>query len=134
MKITRIGLSQDNIDNWLIGESKELKKWIGFSFNKTQVKKIKDEVTFIYNLEEIKQFEKSLEECFDELLFDKMCDRFFELMEEYNGDNKDSIERQMMPINTIFDELSKYPEWGNNRMMRRLNRIRTNYHDFIYTI
>ena len=131
-EITRIGLSNTNINNWLLGESEELEKWIGFGFYKTVVKREKDAVSFIYDSAEIADFEKALDEFLDEELFDKMCNRFFELMNLKGELSKGEIEIQSMPILTIFDEISKYPEWATESMLRRLIRIRENYHEFIY--
>ena len=133
-EITRIGLSNEYVDNWLKGESDELKKWIGFGFYKTEVKLEQGAVTFIYEEDEIREFEEALSKCLDEDLFDRMCDRFFELVELEGELSNDEIEIQCMPILTIFDEISKYPEWATEDMLRRLIRIRENYHEFIYKL
>lgn len=134
MKITRININKNQLESWRIGESDELKKWIGFGFYRSKFTLKNKILTIEYDNKEIIEFEKALEEYLDEELFDKMCDRFFELIELSKTKDNFEIEIKCMPILTIFDEISKYPEWANESMMRRLKRIRKSTHEFIYNL
>lgn len=134
MQITRINMDQENLESWRIGESDELKKWIGFGFYKSKFTLKNKVLTIEYDNQEIIEFDKALEKHLDEELFDKMCDRFFELIELSKTESNFEIEVKCMPILTIFDEISKYPDWANERMMRRLKRVRKSTHEFIYKL
>lgn len=127
-------MDQKNVESWKIGESDELKKWIGFGFYKSKFTLKNKVLTIEYDNQEIIEFDKALEKYLDEELFDKMCDRFFELIELSKTESNFEIEVKCMPILTIFDEISKYPSWANERMMRRLKRVRQSTHEFIYKL
>lgn len=127
-------MEQKNLESWRIGESDELKKWIGFGFYKSKFTLKNRVLTIEYNDKEIIEFDKALEKYLDEELFDKMCDRFFKLIELSKTESNFEIEVKCMPILTIFDEISKYPQWANERMMRRLIRVRQSTHEFIYKL
>lgn len=129
-----MGLTQRNIENWLKGESDELRKLINFGFYKTKAIRDKDKVVFVYDSNEINEFEKALEKYLDEEFFDRLCSRFFELIELSKTYDKNTIEIECMPIATIFDEISKYPEWATESMLRRLIRIRNCHHEFFYKL
>lgn len=117
-----------DVKAWYEGESKELKKLtcVGF-FNHIFVSK-NGLVTLYYNIEESEKFDEWLEENFTEDFFNELCDGFFDLVCKI--DNMQSNEEifnlyvKMWPALSIFDELSKYPDWGNDVMIRRLIRIR----------
>jgi|TARA_Y100000310_G_scaffold315905_1_gene367031 hypothetical protein len=127
-----------SIKAWHEGESRELEKWIGFGFfNHIFVSK-DGIVTLYYDVDEGDIFHKILEEKLTEELFNELCDYFFELIRQSNDLNSNeeiySLSVKTWPALTIFDELSKYPEFGNNDMVRRLIRIRTTTESFAYEL
>lgn len=125
IKITRIGFTFDDADAWKKGEGDELKKWIGFGFYKTKFICKNGNVTAVYDNNEVKEFEKVLDDKLTEELFDRMCEEYFKAIEEKNI-------VKAWPMLTIFDELSKYPEYGNDYMLRRLMRIRESTQSVFY--
>ena len=134
--IERIGLTDKDIEVWRIGEGDELKKWIGFGFYKTQFIKENGKVKIIYEDSEVRKFEEALNDHLNEKLFDEMCDRMFELIElsHEEGANLYKISIESMPLLTIFDEISKYPEWATPSMLKRLERVRKTTEDFHYKL
>ena len=123
---------------WYEGESKELEKWIGFGFFNHIFVFEKGMVTLYYNIEEGDKFQEVLEKKLTEVFFDDLCDYFFETMRENENPNTNEnifkILVKLWPAFSIFDELSKYPELGNNFMIRRLLRVRKTTEDFSYKI
>ena len=79
-----------------------------------------------------------LDEKLTEELFNELCDYFFELIGQADNLNTKeeifNISVKLWPAYTIFDELSKYPEFGNDSMVRRLIRIRTTTESFSYEL
>ena len=126
-KINRIGFNSKDAEDWRLGEGRELKKWIGFGFYKTNFIINNGSVTAIYDHKEVEQFDKVLNEMLDEELFDRMCEEYFKIIYNYDGNMV-----KVWPILTIFDELSKFPEYGNDYMIRRLKRIRESTESFFY--
>ena len=118
-----------DVKAWYEGESEELKKLIGLGFFNHVFVSENGFVTLYYDLEESNNFEEWMDENFTEEFFNEICGSFFELTEKINfvESNKDVFELtvKMWPALTLFDELSNYPEWGNETMIRRLIRVRT---------
>ena len=59
--------------------------------------------------------------------FDKLCEDFFDLIEE-----KHKIQAKMLPALIIFDEIDNYPYIANDNIKRRLMRVRTTTHEEQY--
>lgn len=113
---------------WHEGESRELEKWteIGY-FNHIFVSE-KGLVTVYYDVKEAEKFDKWFTEKFTEDFFNNLCDDFVQLVEQIKTVNSPedvfNLSVKMWPALFFFDELSKYPELGNDNMIRRLIRIR----------
>jgi len=123
---------------WYEGESKELEKWLTFGFYDTFFVSKNGMVTVYYSESELKKFDEILDEKLDEKFFDDLCDDFFKIIEisKNEKENKDifKISVQCWPALTIFDVISKYPEFATKEMMRRLTRIRQSTEAFHYTL
>jgi len=136
--ITRIGLSPIDVAAWKEGEGEELKRWIGFGFYKTKFIYNESSTIINYDEKECEVFGEVLDEKLTEELFNNICDRFFELIEESKSVNTNNEIYKIMvkcwPMWTIFDELSKYPEYGNDNMIRRLIRVRKETESFSYEL
>lgn len=123
---------------WYEGESKELEKWLGFGFFNHIFVSRNGLMTLYYDVEEAKKFDEILEEKLTEELFNELCEHFFELIKK--GDDSNTNEEiykltvKLWPAYTIFDVLSKYPEFGNEDMIRRLIRIRETTESFAYEL
>ncbi len=123
---------------WHKGESEELEKWIGFGFFNHIFLFENGNLTLYYDVEEGDRFHEVLKEKLTEIFFDNLCDNFFSVIEkskcsETNEEIFESLVK-LWPAFTIFDELSKYPEFGNYYMIRRLIRIREFTESFSYDI
>jgi len=125
-----------DIKAWYEGESNELEKWIGFGFFNHIFVSRGGNVTLYYNTEEGDRFHEVLNEKLTEDFFDKLCESFFELIEQKNNLNSEGeifeLYVRIWPALSIFDELSKYPEFGNEDMIRRLIRVRETTESFAY--
>ena len=75
--------------------------------------------TVYYDKEECDKFDEAMDRKLTENLFDKLCDIFFELIREAGSIESDEdifkITVGCWPTLTIFDEISKYPEWAQTR-------------------
>jgi len=123
---------------WYEGESKELEKWFGVGFYNTIFLSKDSVVTIYYDKEECDKFDEAMDRKLTENLFDKLCDIFFELIREAGSIESDEdifkITVGCWPTLTIFDEISKYPEWATDSMLRRLIRVRTTTETFSYEL
>lgn len=127
-----------SIKAWHEGESTELKKWIGFGFfNHIFISK-NGLVRLYYDIEEGEKFHEILTEKLNDNLFDALCDNLFSLIEKSKGlKSEEEIYNLIVkcwPSFTIFDEVSKYPEFVSDAMMRRLMRVRKSTESFSYEI
>jgi len=136
--ISRLGGSFFDIKAWWEGESRELEKKIGFGFYNTIFVVKTNNVTLYYDEEECKEFYKILDEKLTEDFFDELCDNFFKLIEETEFVNSDEKIFEFMvkcwPALVIFEELSNYPEYATDSMLRRLIRVRKNTESFSYEL
>jgi len=136
--ITRISVCLKDIRAWYLGESDELKKWIGFGFYNTIFVVENNNVVVYYDKEECKEFEKVLDEKLDESLFDSLCDDFFKLINESEkGEGKENlfnISVKCWPALNIFDVISRYPEYATETMLTRLMRVRKTTESFHYEL
>jgi len=125
-----------DVKAWHEGESKELKKWFGFGFFNHIFVSENGRVTVYYDTEELDKFDEIIREKLTEDLFNELCDYLFELIEKSKNAASDEeifeLYSKMWPAFTIFDELSKHPELGNEYMIRRLIRIRKTTEDFSF--
>ena len=126
------------IKAWYEGESYELEKITGIGyFNHIFVSR-NGLVTLYYNLEEAEKFDKWFEESFNEEFFHNLCTEFSQLVEQIDKVNSDKeiykLTVKMWPALFFFDELSKYPELGNDSMVRRLIRIRASTESASYIL
>jgi len=132
--ISRMNCSIFDIKAWYEGESYELKKYLGFGFYNTIFLVDKGYVTLFYDKQEVDEFYNFLNEKLDEELFNRWCDDFFEIIKESKNINDDekifSLMIRCWPALTIFHEISNYPEYANNFMIRRLERVRRNTETF----
>lgn len=126
--VSREGSSFD-LKAWHEGESQELRKKIGFGFDSHIFVCKSNVITIYYSLEEAEKFEAWMEENFTEIFFNELCDEFVDLVDKIPEVNSNEevfkLSVKMWPALLFFDELSKYPEWGNDSMIRRLMRLRT---------
>ncbi len=127
-----------SVKAWYEGESRELKKWIGFGFF-NHLFLCKDGMARLYyDAEEGLVFDKILDEKLNEELFDKLCDNLFAQID--NAKNAKTEEEifeiivKCWPSFTIFDVVSKYPEYASESMIRRLIRVRKETESFSYEI
>lgn len=126
-----------SVKAWHEGDSNELKKWIDFGFSNTIFVSQNGKVTIYYDDEECDAFWDALKEKFTEDLFNKLCEHFFNVINSEKSDSEDEIFEFLVkigPASTLFDELSKYPEFGTDNMMRRLFRVRKTTQHFIYSV
>ena len=130
--------SLTDIKIWHKGESDNLKKLIGFGFNNHLFVSRNGIVTLYYEKNEGDEFDNILDEKLTEEFFDEICNKFFELIEksEFFGSDEEIIDllEECWPIFTIFDEVSKYPEYGTPEMLERLFRIRRRTESFSYNL
>lgn len=123
---------------WHKGESTELQKWIGMGFFNHLFVSNNNLVTLYYDIEEANSFEKALDEKLTEEFFDNLCDNFYELIEQEKEANTVgevfNLTVKIWPAITIFHEISNYPEWATESMLRRLIRIRTSTEAFSYKL
>lgn len=135
---TKIGFTELDIKAWKEGSGDELKKWLGVGMYKTKFIFKAGKVTSYNNLKECEELDKALNKKLTEELFHKMCDKYFELIEESeSAKNKEVIYKIMVkcwPIWIIFDILDNFPYFGTNSMLRRAMRIRTQNQDFYYKL
>lgn len=136
--ISRLGCSFFDIKAWYEGESKELEKEIGFGFYNTIFEVNGGNVTLYYDERECENFYGVLGEKLTEDFFGGLCDNFFKLIEETKFvDSNEKIFELMVkcwPALVIFEELSNYPEYGTDFMIRRLIRVRKSTESFIYEL
>lgn len=128
-----------DVKAWYVGESKELEKWIGAGFYNTLFKSNNEMVTVYYERKEIKKFEEVLDEKLNEDLFDNLCDNFFSLIDYSKNiglikDDIFEISVKCWSSLTIFDLISKYPEYATENMLRRLIRLRQTTESFHYNL
>ncbi|HDZ61239.1 MAG TPA: hypothetical protein ENH46_06025 [Candidatus Pacearchaeota archaeon] len=91
-----------------------------------------------YDEEECNEFYRVLDEKLTEDFFNELCDYFFELIEKGREvkTKKDIFEIIVMswPALVVFEEISNYPEYADEIMLRRLIRVRKTTESFIYDI
>lgn len=135
---TRIGFTELDVQIWKEGAGDGLKKWLGAGIYKTKFVFHEGSVTSYLNTKECEEFDNALEEELTEELFNRMCERYFELIEKSkNAKTKEEVHKIMVecwPIWIIFDILDNYPECGTDSMLRRVMRIRTQKQDFFYEL
>lgn len=127
-----------DVKAWHEGESTELKKWIGVGFFNHIFQSEKGLVTLYYDIDEANNFEKVLDKKLTEKFFDKLCHNFFELIDQEECVDTEekvfNLSVKIWPALTIFDEISKYPEWATHSMLRRLIRVKTSTESFSYKL
>lgn len=136
--ISRIGCSFHDIRCWYEGESEELRKVLDFGFYNTLFVVENKNVTAYYDDEECTNFYLSLDEKLTEKFFNDLCDSFLELIEESKRvKSNEEIFNLMVkswPALAIFHEISNYPDYANEAMLRRLFRIRKATESFSYDL
>ncbi len=127
-----------DIQIWQRGESEEFKRVTGMGFFNTIFVSENNMATVYYDREEIKKFEQMLEEKLTEEFFDELCDDYLGLIEIGRTIKTHEGITQVLiftwPAMTIFDEISKYPEWVTETMIKRLKRIRDSTESFHYNL
>ncbi|MBI5804178.1 hypothetical protein HY450_02955 [Candidatus Pacearchaeota archaeon] len=127
-----------SIKTWYEGESKELEKWLGFGFYNNLFVYKNGMARLYYDIAEGEIFDKMLDEKLDEELFDNLCDNLTEQIEKSETLTSEkeiySLVVRCWPSFTIFDVISKYPEYANERMLERLCRLRKSTELFSYII
>lgn len=127
-----------DVKAWCEGEGKELKRLIGVGFFNHIFLSKGGVVTIYYHIEEADKFDEWMGENFTEEFFNELCNEFWELVEkiDFVESDKDIFELtvKLWPALLIFDEFSKYPEWGNDAMIRRLIRVRTSTESASYEL
>lgn len=135
---TRIGFTELDIKAWNEGSGNELKKWLGVGMFKTKIIFNDGSIAFYNNTEECDKLDKALNKGLTEELFHRMCDRYFELIDESeNAKSKEEVYKitvKCWPIWIVFDILDNYPYFGSDTMLRRIMRIRTKHQDFYYKL
>ena len=134
----RIGFTELEVQARKEGSGDELKKWLGVGMYKTKFIFNDGSVTSHNNLKECEKLDKALNQKLTEELFNNMCDKYFELIEESRSAKaKEEIRKIMVkcwPMWIIFDILDNYPDCGTDSMLRRVMRIRTHKQDFFYEL
>lgn len=127
-----------DVKAWYEGESDELKRILGFGFYNTIFVVKNRNVEFYYDEEECDRFYEILDEKLEEDFFNNLCDGFFELIEASNDAETNAEIFEIMvkcwSALVIFNELSLYPEYGNDFMLRRLVRVRKTTEAFSYEL
>ncbi|MCH8945443.1 MAG: hypothetical protein IIA85_00800 [Nanoarchaeota archaeon] len=137
-EITRINESLFSIKAWYEGESRELKKLLGIGLFNTLFVSSENTISIYYDSEEAENFHEKLKEVLTDDFFDKLCEEFFDLINE--SDNFNTNEEiygllvRCFPALVIFDEISKYPEIATDNIVRRLERVRKNTEAFSYDL
>ena len=69
-------------------------------------------------------------------MFNDVCDSFAELtmLEAESNDEIFELSVKLWPCMTILDMVSRYPEYGNDSMIRRLIRLRKSTESFSYDL
>ena len=136
--IERIGYSFFEINAWYLGESDELSNLLGFGFYNTFFEVNKKNIAVYYDEKESKQFYRVLDEKLSESFFNSLCADFFKIISESENLNNDEKIFDLMAkshaILSIFHEISIYPEYANEFMIRRSIRIRRNTESFFYKL
>jgi len=136
--LTRLDHSLFDIKAWAEGDSLELKKWLGFGFNNHIFRVENGKVILYVDIEEEEEFIKVVKEKLTEEIFDNLCDNFFELIEESKSINSNQeiydLTVKSWPALTIFDYISKYPEYATESIIRRLTRTRQTTENFSYEL
>jgi len=136
--ITRLGNSFFDVKAWYEGESEELKRVLSLGFFNTIFLVENDSICVYYEEEEIENFYKVLDGLLTEDFFNNLCDDFFELIKRAEKvSSSEEIFKIMIeswPALTIFHEISNYPEYANEDMLRRLERVRKTTEDFSYNL
>jgi len=127
--ITRLSYNFLNVYAWYKGESEELKKWLGFGFEKTMFVSKDENITIHYEAKECRQWWDTITEKLTEELFDEICDNYLDLIKQVDNlqTNQEILDFliKCTPAWAIFDEVSKYPEdLATPSMIMRLTRIR----------
>lgn len=117
-----------DIKAWYKGESDYLKELIGAGFYHTIYLCEDGIVKFYCREDEIKEFEKALEQV-DEKEFNNICDDFLILCGKIpdcrTDEEKLELFAQMIPALTIFFEFDEYPEYMDDfSTFKRLLRVR----------
>ncbi|MEK6906021.1 MAG: hypothetical protein AABW81_00175 [Nanoarchaeota archaeon] len=137
-EITRLDYYLIDVMAWYEGESSELKKWLEFGFYNSFFVVENNNLEVYYDLEECEEFDKVLEEKLTEDFFNRLCDYFFELIEQSkNAETKDEIFKIIVkcwPALVIFEEISNYPEYASDSMLRRIIRLRKTTESFSYNL
>lgn len=130
--------SLTDIKAWYIGESCELKKYIGQGFFNHIFVSEKDIVRLYYNYNEEERVWNALQQKITEDFFNELCNNFFQLIEQSEKTNSHdelfNITVKCWPTWTIFDYISKYPELVTNTTIRRLIRIRKTTEAFSFEL
>lgn len=136
--ITRLDYSLFDVKAWHKGESDELKKLIDFGFYNTIFVSVNGNVTVYYEKEECDEFYEALDNLLEEEFFNEVCDSFVELtsIDKFPDNNDEIFELsvKLWPCMTVLDMVSRYPEYGNDSMIRRLMRLRKSTESFSYEL
>jgi hypothetical protein len=136
--ISRLNCSFFDIKAWYLGESEELQERINFGFYNSIFVIEDSNVTLYYDKKECEEFYKILDKILTEDFFNGICNSFFKLIEQEESANTDSKIFELMvaiwPALTIFHEISNYPGYANDSMLRRLIRLRKTTEDFSYRL
>jgi len=130
--------SLTDLKAWHLGESEELKKWLGLGFfNHIFISK-KDLVTLYYDIKEEEKVWDYLKQKLTSDFFNELGNYFFELIEQSKETNSHeklfNITVRCWPAWTIFDYVSKFPEIASQDIIRRLIRIRKTTEAFSYEL
>jgi len=135
--ITRINTPIIDVIIRYKGECEELEKWIDWNFSNHLLISNNKNVTLYCDKEECNEFYKILEKKLDNDLFNKLCLRYFELIEkakETEGIELQKILIEIWPILTIFHEISLDPNFLSELELRRLTRVRKTTESLIYDL
>jgi len=136
--VMRMSCSFFDIKAWYEGESNELKNVLGFGFYNTIFAVEKGNVTLYYTEKECEEFYKILDKKLTEDFFNNLCDNFFKLMKKSEEilTNQEIFELiiKCWPALVIFEEISNYPGYASDSMLRRLIRVRKSTEAFSYDL
>lgn len=135
--ITSIDYSLFDVKAWYLGELEELRKAIGFGFENTIFVSEDNVVSVYYDKEESEKFDEVLDKILTERFFNELCDDFTIIVEKFKPVTDEEIFTflvKVWPAFVIFEEISNYPEYTNDDMLRRLYRIRETTESYAYKI
>ncbi len=139
-------LSLIDTQAWNEGDTKELKKWVGWSFDRHYFVNNNRIVNLFYEMKEGDDFYEVVKEKLkQEGFFDTLCKDFLDNINKLKGIIIEELNRQDIieyyninvkcwPATSIFDIISGYPEITSENIKQKMNLIRQETGEFFYKV